>query len=207
MRCRRTSLLAAVVLGCVLAAGGCTSEADLYPKARCGDKALTDTKRDAPKILALAPEGISDVEGRFYENTSTMYQAECYVSDGEGNGFLTGSAVYYSGKENNPGRSPEHFFNEKNFKGTLRKVTSSDDAVAGVSGRGSAGVWGPCSLHESTGFRPGAMIATISASSAPNGGNVKQRQNAADLALSLLRYAMKQCDEPLTLPKGVKVER
>jgi hypothetical protein len=202
---RRTLSLTAAVLGCVLAAGGCTSAEDLYPKARCDDKVLADAKRDAPKIVALAPEGIDDVDGRFYENTNLKYQAECYISDGEGEGFLTGRAVYYNGEKNDPGRSPGRFFARQNFKGSQRGVTSGVDGVAGVSGRGSAGVWAPCSMRGSTGFGPGAMVATVSASSAPGGDSAGQRQNAADLALSLLRYAVKHCDEPPALPGKVTV--
>lgn len=87
----------------------------------------------------------------------------------------------------------------------MKDVTSSVDAVRGVSGRGSAGVWAPCSMKKSRGFRPGAITATVAAPSAPDGESVKQRRNAADLALSLLRHAAKQCDEPPTLPQAVKV--
>jgi hypothetical protein len=193
-----------LALGSVLVAGGCTSAEDLYPQARCGDKALTDTKKDAPKIIALASEDISEVSGRFYENVNLTYTAECYISDEDGN-FLFGDAGYHIGVENRPGREPKRFFRKKDFSGSPKNVTSKLEKVEGVSGRGSAAVWAPCSMKKSTGFRPGAMVATISAPSAPDGDTLEQRQNAADLALSLLRHAVEKCDEPPTLPKTVKV--
>jgi hypothetical protein len=206
MRCRRTSALVLILLGFGLVTSGCTSAEDLYPEARCDDKALTDMKQDAPKIIKLAPENISKVDGRFWEKASRYYQAECNISDGEGNEILRGRTVYYDGEENNPSRSSrKSFFEEKDFEGTPRAVTSSGDAVEGVSGRGSAGVWAPCSMEKSTGLRPGAMVATIAAPSAPDGDSVQQRQNAADLALSLLRHAVKKCDDPPEMPKKVKV--
>lgn len=200
----RVLLPVALTMGCVLLAGGCTSKSDLYPQARCGDKALTDTKRDAPKIMSLAPEDVSAVEGRFSENPSLVYRAECYISDEDGDNFLTARVQYYDGKENAPGRSPKRFF-AGSFKGVPRKVTSSSEGVGGVSGRDGAGVWAPCSTQKTTGFRPGAMVVTLSAPSAPDGDSAEQRQNAADLALSMLRYAVKHCDERPELPAKVKV--
>lgn len=198
----------AITLGCVLAASGCTSKTDLQPNARCSDEVLAEMKRDAPRILALAPDDISSVDGRFYDNTdSLVYRAECYISDKEGNGFLTGRAEYRSGKQNYPSGSPEKFFEQHDLEGTRREITSGVDSVEGTSGRGGAGVWAPCSMQKSTGFSSGAMVATISAPSAPDADSVKQRQNAADLALSLLRYAVKHCDEPPALPKRVMVAR
>jgi hypothetical protein len=202
--CLSRCLRLAAVLGMLTVLSACTSAEDLYPEARCGDKALTDTKKDAPKIIALASEDISEVSGRFYENVNLTYTAECYISDEDGN-FLFGDAAYFIGIENSPGREPKRFFRKKDFSGLPKNVTSKLEKVEGVSGRGSAAVWAPCSMKKSTGFRPGTMVATISAPSAPDGDSVEQRQNAADLALSLLRHAVEKCDEPPTLPKTVKV--
>jgi hypothetical protein len=49
------------------------------------------------------------------------------------------------------------------------------------------------------------MLTSIMAKAAPNPDSKKQRQNAADLALSFLRYAAEKCDKHPELPKSVVV--
>jgi hypothetical protein len=201
----RAVCIASVMLCALAVSAGCTSAEDLYSKARCSDEVLADENHDAPKIMALSSGDIDDVEGRFSERSSLMYEAECNISDGDGNGFLTGRARYYAGKEYNPGLSLKEFF-AGNFEGAPRRITSSSSGVEGVSGRDGGSVWAPCSMAKSSGFPAGSMVVTVTASSAPDGNSVKQRQNVADLAFSLLRYAVKKCDEPVSLPKKVKVQ-
>lgn len=49
------------------------------------------------------------------------------------------------------------------------------------------------------------MTAAVTSEDAPDADSFKQRQNAADLTLSILRHTVQKCDNPPKMPTSVHI--
>ncbi len=193
-----------------LAVSGCTSEEQLLPDARCSNEVVA-SKQDAEKILELAPDGLERLEHHFYERDSQGYLASCNVSDGSGREGLaiTFDAGFLSETTPPSEKSLRELAEPLAVDGRLTRVTSDAPGVGGVSGAASAILYAPCTLSKSETLPPdmreGAMVANARAELASDPDSLEQRQNAADLALSFLRNAVRKCDDPPKLPESVDI--
>lgn len=94
--------------------------------------------------------------------------------------------------------------------GRKLRISSRTARVGGVSGEADATLFAPCTLPESElgaplRLRKGVMYVVALTDDAPAADSGKQRRNAADLALSFLRRAVRECDEPPKLPESVRI--
>jgi hypothetical protein len=188
---------------CILLMSSCSSPEDLYPVAQCSDEALSSRTEDAPKIMDLLPDDTSQVYGKLQEHYVWGYHGDCLIKGNEYPEEIRGYASF-NGKEEDPEKTFTAHLPSEFGKG-LRPIRATGLGVVGVSGSGSAQIWFPCSLQEGAGGPEGFMLTSIMARAAPNPDSKKQRQNAADLALSFLRYAAEKCDKHPELPKSVVV--
>ncbi|MFR9675332.1 hypothetical protein [Streptomyces sp. TR02-1] len=203
------SLGAAVILAINLT--GCTaSEDEMLKDANCQGKVLT-SREDGRKVLELLPDDIDKIESGYYERNLSLYEGYCSVSDAEHRGlpeFVIDAAFLTEGA--NPSKlSPRELVEPFDVDGRLLRIGSKGAYLGGVSGGGDAVLRVPCTTSRSTGLPPerrhGAMAVAARTEDAPDADSLEQRQNAADLALSFLRHAVKNCEDDPKVPKTVDI--
>lgn len=178
---------------------------ELLPQAKCDDK-VWQSQKDSRAVVGLLPDGTESLDVRFHE-IRELYDGQCVIVS-DGSEVLRAQAWYDARGKTDLGKAPdESFMSAHDMDGPPRRITSSPQ-LRSVSGVGSAALSAPCS-YERMGkgrlLKDGELNVTVVAGDAPEAAGSEQRQRAADLALSFLRYAAEKCDEPPTLPKKVRV--
>ncbi|MDT0378328.1 hypothetical protein RM572_05980 [Streptomyces sp. DSM 42041] len=196
-----------------LVVSSCSANEDHLLNAQCSNDVLT-SKVDAVKMQELAPEDLDRLEPRFVESESRGYSFSCTVGDRTGSEGL--AVALDADFVPNRTLATKTSLNEiiaslpSHNEGRLVRLTSGTRGVGGASSEAGAVLLAPCALSQSKtlppDFRKGAMRASAWAPNAPDADSLEQRQNAADLALSILRHAVQQCDDPPKLPESMQIE-
>lgn len=205
----RTSFAILISLLLAASATGCRPEKEMLKDANCEGKVLT-SQEDARKILELAPDGIDEFESGFNESDTLGYEARCGVRDADGKErpAIVVIAGYVSDPADPSGMTMKELVGTFPVNGQLRHITSPDAThLGGASGEGDAVLRVPCTMTAGLppDMREGAMTVAVTSEEAPDANSLKQRQNAADLALSFLRYTVQKCDESPKLPSSVRI--
>lgn len=200
------------VLIITLAASGCSSKNELLADAHCSDEVVA-SKQDAQKIVELAPDSLDRLEPQFVESESQGYKISCTVGDRTGSEGL--AVALDADFVPNAALATKTSLHEiisslpSPDEGRLVRLTSETQGVGGASSEAGAVLLAPCALSQSKtlppDFQNGAMRASAWAPNAPDADSLEQRQNAADLALSILRSAVRRCDDPPNLPESMQI--
>ncbi|MCH6162231.1 hypothetical protein [Streptomyces marispadix] len=203
---RRWTAAAVITLLLPLASACGNNTEELLPQAKCDDK-VWQSDKDSRNVVGLLPDGVERLEARFREPGGIGYSGQC-VFLSEGSRVLKARAWFASRGNQIPGAgSDQRFLSSQEMDGPPKPISASA-GLSGISGAGSASLAAPCSYARLGGeslLKNGRMIVTVIADEAPDAETTEQRERAADLALSFLRHAVKECDHPPSLPKTVKV--
>lgn len=178
---------------------------ELLPQAHCGDK-VWRSEEDSRNVVEMLPDGVETLESRFREPGGIGYSAQCVLRSQDSQ-VLRARAWFASRGNQVPGRgSDRQFLSAHEMNGPPGEVAAGA-GLSGVSGAGSASLAAPCSYEQQGGelLKNGHMIVAVVADDAADAASGAQRQRAADLALSFLRHAVRDCDDPPSLPEKVKV--